>query len=192
MVVKPQLMPFDEINQLRDRLVYGNYIREDGKNGYVESYDDIEDFILEILVYSYMHGNRAANEMLGVDLEIDPDKMENSIFRKIKGKDWRDRLHDVLEQGGTVEDIMRIAETESHRNANEGIFDTATASGIATSKTWRTMMDDRVREQHDYMEGQTVPFNSPFVTYDGHETQYPGGFGVPELDINCRCYIVVS
>ena len=192
MAKQPQLMPFDELNQLRNELVYGSFQRKDGKNGYVASYDDIENFILEILIYSYIYGNAAANEMLGVTEDIDLDRMNEVIYRKIAGKTWTERLHEVIEQGGTVEDIMRIAETESHRDANEGIYDTAEKSGVATTKTWRTMMDDRVREQHEYMEGQSVPFNSPFVTYDGYETMYPGGFGIPELDINCRCYISVS
>ena len=48
MAKQPQLMPFDELNQLRNELVYGSFQRKDGKNGYVASYDDIENFILEI------------------------------------------------------------------------------------------------------------------------------------------------
>jgi hypothetical protein len=54
------------------------------------------------------------------------------------------------------------------------------------------MKDDRVRDPHVYMEGMTVGLDDEFYTYTGDTTKYPGGFGVPELDINCRCYITLS
>ena len=37
-----------------------------------------------------------------------------------------------------------------------------------------------------------VSIDDPFVTWDGYETQAPGMFGVPELDVNCRCELVFS
>lgn len=186
------LMPFDEINALRQSLVYGQYTDEDGKRRYVQQYRDLEDEFEDILIMSYLLGSRAAGEMLGIDATPSVDDMEKAINKKIAGKTWRERLREQLGRGGTVEDIMRIAETESHRDTNEAIYDTARDSGLVVLKTWETMEDDRVRDQHEEIQGQTVPFDDVFVTWDGHEARFPGDFGVADLDVNCRCYISVS
>lgn len=81
-----------------------------------------------------------------------------------------------------------IAETETTNLAGFAIVSALRVAGVET-KTWRTVGDDRVRDQHASMDGQTVPINGKFVAPSGSETLHPGGFGVPELDINCRCRI---
>jgi hypothetical protein len=129
--------------------------------------------------------------MLGTDFSPDVAKMDASINKRIAGKTWRERVRDYVDNGGTVEDIVRVADTESHRDTNEGIYDTAVEGG-AQYKTWETMMDNRVREAHEELQGQTVPLNDVFVTWDGHEARYPGDFDTAELNANCRCYLEVS
>lgn len=82
--------------------------------------------------------------------------------------------------------IIRIADTEMHRIANAAALETARRDGART-KTWVTMMDDRVRDSHDYLLGQTVDIDEDFYTWDGAHAPAPGMFGVPEEDCNCRC-----
>ena len=190
--VNPALMPFDELNALRYSLVYGQYTDADGKRRYVSTYADLEDEFEDILILSYILGNKAAGEMLGIEPTVDVDAMEKAVNKKIADKTWRERLREQLDGGGTVEDIMRIAETESHRDTNEAIYDMARASGMELYKTWQTMGDDRVREAHEEIQGQTVPFDDMFVTWDGHDARFPGDFDVPELNVNCRCFLSVS
>ena len=185
-------MPFDEINALRETLTYSQYIDEDGNRRYVPTYKELEDEFEDILIMSYILGNRAAGEMLGIETDIDLDDMASVINKKIAGKTWRERLREQLDRGGTVEDILRIAETESHRDSNEAIYDTARGSGMDLMKTWETMEDDRVREQHEEIQGQTVPFDDVFVTWDGHEARFPGDFDTADLNVNCRCWLSVS
>ena len=188
---KRTLMPFDEINALKEELTFGQYVRDDGKVGYSKTREEIEDTIETILVLSYIYGTNAANDMLGTDFTPDVAKMDASINKRIAGKTWRERVRDYVDNGGTVEDIVRVADTESHRDTNEGIYDTAVEGG-AQYKTWETMMDNRVREAHEELQGQTVPLNDVFVTWDGHEARYPGDFDTAELNANCRCYLEVS
>jgi uncharacterized protein with gpF-like domain len=71
-------------------------------------------------------------------------------------------------------------------------MDMATATGKDLYKTWVTMRDDRVRETHDYLEGMKIPINEPFVTYDMDEAMYPGGFSLPENNVNCRCTLKIT
>ena len=191
-VATQTLMPFDELNALRESLVFGQYTDVDGKRRYVQTYRELEDEFEDILIMSYILGSTAAGEMLGIESSANVNEMDRAINKRIAGKTWRDRLREQLSEGGDVEAIMRIAETESHRDTNEGIYDTAADSGLTLLKTWETMEDDRVREAHEEIQGQTVPFDDVFVTWDGHEARFPGDFDTPELNCNCRCYISVS
>lgn len=188
----PTLMPFDELNALRQSLVYGQYTDADGKRRYVKTFADLEDEFEDILILSYILGNKAAGDMLGIEPTMDVEDMDRVINRRVAHRTWRDRLREQLENGGSVEEIMRIAETESHRDTNEAIYDVARDSGLELYKTWETMEDDRVREAHEEIQGQTVPFDDVFVTWDGHEARFPGDFDVPELNVNCRCFLTVS
>lgn len=111
----------------------------------------------------------------------------------ISGSSEQSGQTETVESGGVSleEAIIRIAETEMHRDANTAALDTAKKAG-ATSKTWITMLDDRVRDTHDYLEGVTVGIDEEFYTYSGDHAPAPGMFGVPEEDINCRCELLFS
>lgn len=110
-----------------------------------------------------------------------------SIFRKFDGKDFTDRVREYAELGSANE-ILRVVETDGNRVYNTGGVEGARSVG-ATSKTWRTMLDDRVRDTHDYLEGITVGIDEKFYTYDGDSARYPGDFEMPENSINCRCFL---
>ena len=91
---------------------------------------------------------------------------------------------------GDVYGLLRIIDTEAHRDYNAAVYQAGIESGrTGLRRKWVTRNDDRVRDPHAYMEGMEVGINDYFYTYTGDSTLYPGGFGVPELDINCRCAI---
>jgi len=95
------------------------------------------------------------------------------------------------ESGGTIADILRIAETEMTRIGNESALGAAVKAG-ATSKTWLTQLDDRVRDTHTYLESVTVPIDARFYTYDGDSAQAPGLFSKAENNVGCRCELSFS
>lgn len=115
--------------------------------------------------------------------------MDESIYKKFDGLNFADRTLSYAELGDK-ESIIRVAETDGHRVYQDGGYQGA--KGIAKTKTWQTMLDDRVRDQHDYLHGMTVDMDKKFYTYDGASARYPGDFGVPSLDINCRCWITYN
>jgi hypothetical protein len=174
--------------------------------------DDRIDEILDMLLMQYIYGNEDANEMLGISVDwsrtgttetahtlgtepyrIDTDRMERVVDAVVADKTWKDRVREWYgSENGTVDDIVRIIETESHRVYNDSILDVgeqAEADTGGVSKTWFTVGDDRVRETHEYLEGETVPVNERFYTFDGDSAMYPGGFALPQNNINCRCAI---
>ena len=142
------------------------------------------DTLLDMLIMAYMLGVADVRKSLNEDIAVDRKQMEESIYRKIDGKDWTERIYDAE----TIPDIERIARTEGNRVFSEGQENTAIKGG-ATEKIWNTMMDDRVRDSHWYLEGDVKPIDDWFYTLAGERAKHPMGFGVPEEDCNCRCWL---
>jgi hypothetical protein len=185
------ILPIDEINALEDKLK--PHFNDEGKIKSRQDCEDILDEMLDIYLLSYTNGATATNSELGTDAMPPVDAVNAAVYAEIAGKTWRDRVIGYYESGGSLYDIMRIAETDATRIYNQGAVDAVTANGLqgSTSKRWRTMQDDRVRDTHDYLEGMVVPFNERFYSYDGDSADYPGGFTLPENNVNCRCVVEV-
>lgn len=181
------VLPFDELNRLADG------IRERYGKDTLQKRDeeDIIDELLDLFLLAYATGNEVTNNNLSSSYEPDVDEVMNVVDANVAGKTWRERVREYFDNGGTADDIIRIAETETHRIANEAALKTAKRSG-ATKKTWATMLDDRVRTDHDYLEGTTVGIDEEFYTWQGYHAPAPGLFGVPEEDVNCRCELLFS
>lgn len=152
---------------------------------------EVEDLIEDLLLFAYAMGNSVTNENLSSDYTPTVDEVMDTVDAEVAGKTWRERVEDYFASGGTGADISRIADTETHRVANTAAFRTAKKAG-ARFKTWSTMLDDKVRETHDYLEGETVGIDEDFYAWDGTHAPAPGMFGVPEQDVNCRCELLFS
>lgn len=178
------ILPFDELNSfeasLRERFADGKLVKEDE--------EDIIDEMLDLFLLSYAQGNSVTNANLSSDWMPTVDDVMKVIDVKVAGKNWRERAEDYFANGGSVDDLVRIAETETHRDANTAALDTARKAGAKT-KTWVTMGDEKVRDPHQYLDGVTIGIDDEFITYDGGHAKAPGLFGIPELDINCRCIL---
>lgn len=82
-----------------------------------------------------------------------------------------------------------IVRTEGHRiqqaSANDA-REAAKANGCDVVKQWDGTLDGDTRPTHRRLDGQIRETNEPFEI-DGKEAMYPGDFGKPEEDCNCRC-----
>lgn len=181
------ILPFDELNRfeatLRERFADGKLVKEDE--------EDIIDEMLDLFLLAYAKGNSVTNANLSSDWMPTVDDVMKVVDERVAGKTWRERVEEYFSSGGSVDDLVRIAETETHRDANTAALDTAKNAG-AKSKTWVTMLDDRVRETHDYLEGMTVGIDEDFYTYDGDHASAPGLFELAENNVNCRCELLFS
>jgi hypothetical protein len=54
------------------------------------------------------------------------------------------------------------------------------------------MMDEKVRDTHQYLEGMTVGIEEDFWTYDNDHASAPGLFEFAENNVNCRCELLFS
>ena len=180
------LFPFDELNILKTEIEASETDPEGRKRRKEYFIDEVTD----LFVLAYVYGTRELNDELGSNVVPNTDEMRAVIEEKFDGKNYIDRLNEYLESGTTY-DINRVIETDAHRIYNAAKFTGAKGAG-ATKKTWRTMLDDRVRDQHDYLEGVTVPLEEEFVTYTGDRALYPNQFGTAENNVNCRCWVTFS
>lgn len=187
---------FDELN------VLAKEITEAYAKGEV-TMKEIEEFAENQMMYGYSLGWHIGMEDL--DTEMDEyedlllssyDKALDSVYKSIDGVTGIDRLKDHLRNGDSVAEVRNLLETEFHRNVCEGTegmgntYEQREKSRV--SKTWQTMLDNKVRDTHSYIEGMTVGLNDRFYTFDGDSARFPGDFANAQNNCGCRCVIKLN
>lgn len=180
--------PWDEIHSLEIKAQEA--LKQARTEDFKRLVDKYIDTVEELLEMDYMLGVQDASMQIGVEIEVDYEQIKAAVNKKIDGKDYRERLYEYFEDG-TPYDIARVISTDAHRVYNEAMFEGAKSVG-ATTKTWNTMADERVRDTHAYLEGVTLPLDAEFYSFNGDSTYYPGQWGIAEEDINCRCWLTYS
>ena len=166
-----------------------------------------EDIIFDLLTMAYTYGIDKAGLSLEQNLPVDQDLLRDSVYEATAGETAFERMtahidaaSPDIEAGGPaavdaatklINELTVLIDTEQHRVANEGILDGAhdyqrKHPEQTVMKRWATMLDDRVREPHEWLEGSTVPLDAYFYS-DGDRALAPGGFQSAELNVNCRC-----
>lgn len=102
-----------------------------------------------------------------------------------------ERVREVFERRRA--NALTIARTETAQAYNFAAFEAWKASGENLEKEWLTVGDELVRDAHASLNGKRIPMDSFFEVEHGGSLAralYPLGFGVADLDINCRCVVV--
>ena len=184
---------FDELDVLRERLNADFSLGTEQRKLFR---DDRIDEILDMLIMAYVFGTEDADEELTVTESVVTDEMRRAVWLEIAGRNWEQRVREYYDDpNGTVDDIMRVVETDTNRIYSDAVLNVGrkvSERGVPVSKTWETMLDDRVRDTHEFLQSVTVPINRRFTTYDGDSARYPGDFSDPSNNVNCRCYITVA
>lgn len=87
---------------------------------------------------------------------------------------------------------IRIARTEGHRVQQEATLhcqQRAKRKGADVEKQWDSTMDSLTRPHHRELDGQIREVEEPFEVA-GMKAMYPGAFGNPSEDCNCRCCLL--
>lgn len=84
---------------------------------------------------------------------------------------------------------LQIARTEVLGASNFGSLEGMRQSGVVDDKRWLTTLDGEARDTHIDLHGQVRGVSEPFTSSGGGTAQHPGGFGIAEEDINCRCAV---
>lgn len=162
------------------------------------SLEEIVEHIMNILRMAYIRGMKKASEDLDYEWEdymlylYDWEWEGDVILKEIKGETVIDRIEKHV-LAYDAEALARVIDTEYHRDFNTGEYDMANHIQEETKsqvkKVWRTQLDDRVRETHDYLEGMAIGLDERFYTYDGDSARFPGDFSMASNNVGCRCYL---
>lgn len=202
------LPDFDELNNIRTTLSSMLAEEVDDGTGMVSprlNRKRYEDTIFALLTMGYVYGIEVAGLDLDQDIPASGERMFEVANTPTKGETFRDRVNAHIDeyesdpyapnaQEKLVNQLSVVAETETHRTINTGSMDGAEEyqrrhPNEMVMKQWRTMLDDRVRDTHDYLEGTTIPLNARFYTYDGDSAMFPGDFMLAENNCGCRCIL---
>ena len=131
----------------------------------------------------------------GIDLAYGKKQITASVTSGILQGQSIDKMAAHLMQEVTEMNrasAVRAARTATTAAENAGRQDAAeelAAKGVIQEKMWRAVHDSRTRDVHMEADGQTVPFDEPFIV-GGEELMFPGdgSMGASGWNIyNCRC-----
>ena len=131
---------------------------------------------------------------LGKDMKVLQKQISGEISRGIStGMVYGDIARNIANWAKIPKNnAMRIARTEMHRIQNKATMDLcakAKSKGADIVRQWDSTLDSRTRRSHRKLDGQIRELDEPFEV-NGHKAMFPGDFGRPEEDINCRCRLL--
>ena len=128
---------------------------------------------------------------LGVDAKALKKSIRQEITRGIaSGMNYQDIARNISDAAkAPLSRAKTIAKTESHRIQQASTYDAqkaAKARGADVVKQWDSTLDGKTRSTHRKLDGQIREVEEPFEM-DGKKAMFPGEFGDPAEDVNCRC-----
>lgn len=118
---------------------------------------------------------------------------KNNFISQVKTLNFSDENKKTLKSKLKYEyfKVKRIIRTDSHRireKTKNYVSKIADRRNIKYTKTWICIFKNS-RDSHISMHGQLSDENGYFTAPTGEKTEFPGGFGVARLDINCQCRV---
>lgn len=128
---------------------------------------------------------------LGYDMDILKKHVREEITRGIATSLTYEQIANNISTYTTLPEsnAKLIARTEGHRIQQASADDArkkAKAKGADVVKQWDASLDGATRPLHRRLDGQIREIDEPFEA-GGYKAMYPGKFGKPGQDCNCRC-----
>lgn len=137
------------------------------------------------------------SEDLYTSLGVDTDRLKKTISAEISRGIASDMAYEDIARniasvsGAPLSRAKTIATTEAHRIQQAGFYDNqkkAKSKGADILRQWNSTLDGGTRDTHRKLDGQLREMDEPFEM-DGKKAMYPGDFGDPAEDCNCRCRV---
>lgn len=128
-------------------------------------------------------------------LGVDVNKLKKNISHEISRGIASGLLYDEIARNiqfhtnAPISRAKTIVRTEGHRIQEASAEDArqqAKAKGADVVKQWDATLDGETRPTHRELDGQIQEVDKPFEA-NGKKAMYPGEFGDPAEDCNCRC-----
>ena len=130
-------------------------------------------------------------ESLGINVNAMKKSIRQEITRGIaSGLSYSDMIRNLRNAtNAPLANAKTIVRTEGHRIQQASTEDArreAKAHGADVVKQWDATMDSETRPTHQRLDGQIREVDEYFEI-GGKKAMYPGAFGDPAEDCNCRC-----
>jgi SPP1 gp7 family putative phage head morphogenesis protein len=131
-----------------------------------------------LLSFSKRETGRLITNVFGTTKELVSDVIQGGLDAGASTSAIAQLIRESTGFSKTRADLIARTETTKAFNGapQESLADLAERTGRTFTKTWSTALDDRVRDEHVDMEGETVEVNEAF----SNGLQYPS-------EPNCRC-----
>lgn len=136
------------------------------------------------------------NDGLYASLGVDAGKLKTSIRQEIArglstGSSWEDIARNIsFKSRAPLSRAKTIVRTEGHRvqqASSADARDAAKEQGCDVLKMWDATLDGETRDTHRALDGQIRETDEDFESSSGKKAKFPGDFGDPAEDCNCRC-----
>ena len=135
------------------------------------------------------------NKPLYASLGVDVNKLKKAVSSEISRGIASGLMYDEIARNiqfrtnAPISRAKTIVRTEGHRVQQASAEDArqvAKSKGANVVKQWDATMDGETRPTHRQLDGQIRETDEPFEMH-GKKAMYPGEFGDPAEDCNCRC-----
>ena len=135
--------------------------------------------------------NEGLYKAIGVDTAELKKRIRSEITRGLATNDTYESIAQSISlfTNAPLKRARTIVRTEGHRIQQASCEDARQAAkkrGCDILKVWDATMDGDTRPTHRKLDGQIRETDELFEM-DGKKAKYPGEFGRPEEDCNCRC-----
>lgn len=135
--------------------------------------------------------NDGLYKALGVDTAELKKRIRTEITRGLAANDTYESIARSISlyTNAPLSRARTIVRTEGHRIQQASAEDArqdAKKRGCDMVKQWDSALDGDTRPTHRRLDGQ-IRETEEFFETDGKKAKYPGDFGRPEEDCNCRC-----
>lgn len=135
--------------------------------------------------------NEGLYKAIGVDTAELKKRIRSEITRGLAANDTYESIAQSISlfTNAPLKRARTIVRTEGHRIQQASTEDARQAAkkrGCDILKVWDATMDGETRPTHRKLDGQIRETDELFEM-DGKKAKYPGEFGRPEEDCNCRC-----
>ena len=207
--LKKQIDGVLDVLQGQEFTTVADYLQKSYYSGYTGVMYDLHEQGIPIItpinqkqVVKALQTDSKISKGLYTRLGEDIDKLKKSIRSElsrgvVNGSTWNQMAVQIAKGMNSpfntaINNAIRISRTEGHRIQQQSALDAQQAakeSGADIVKQWCATLDDVTRETHQKLDGQIRELDEDFEV-DGMTAPYPGGFGDPAEDCNCRCCIL--
>lgn len=186
-----------------------DYLQRSYENGYIGVMYDLHKQGIPVImpinqeqvVKALQIDSKLSNSLyarLGEDVSYLKKSIRAELSRGVaNGSTWNEMAKHIANgmnspYNKAINNAIRIARTEGHRIQQSSALHAQFAAkekGADIVKQWDSTLDNRTRPHHRQLDGQIRELDEDFEV-DGMTAPYPGGFGDPAEDCNCRCCIL--